>query len=571
MSGRMKIVIIGGVAAGPKVGARINRLRQETDITLVEKGTFLSYAGCGLPYYVAGVVKEQKELMSTPVGVVRDSVFFQKVKNIHVLDGTEAVRIDRTAKTVTVRRGDGTEEPLPYDKLVLAVGARPIVPPFEGVGLSNVFTLHRVEDAEGIRALLSQGRSRDAVIVGGGLIGIEMTEALVARGCRVTIVEKLPGILPMLDPEMAHWVTAHLEAKGVRVKTGTTVRSFRGSERVEAVITDRGEIPADLVILAIGVRPRTDLAVEAGLELGITGGIRVDSALRTSDPDIYAVGDCVENLHRITGRPVYVPLGSTANKHGRVAANAICGHPDSFPGVLGTAICKVFDLAVGRTGLGEAQAREAGFDPVVVLSPAPDKAHYYPAARLLRLKLIVDRRSRRLLGVQAVGPGAADKRIDTAAVAISAGLTVDDVAQLDLAYAPPYSAAMDNLITAADIARNKLDGLAAFMTPAEVEDRRRRGEDFVLLDVRTPKEFVEAAVPGSVNIPLGALRERWRELPADKEIVVFCKISLRGYEAARILQARGLTRVAVMDGGVLMWPYGLVSGDRAGEGRNKGR
>lgn len=552
----MNIVIIGGVAAGPKVGAKINRLDPSAHVTLIEKGAFLSYAGCGLPYYVSGEIKEQKELMSTPAGALRDSAFFLNVKNLEVLAQTEVVKIDRVSKNVHVKDlKTGVVSKIAYDKLVLATGSVPSRPPIPGMDLPNVFSVHRVEDAEAIRTLLAQKQARDVVIIGAGLIGLEMTEALAEHGCRITMVEKLPQILPMLDPEMAALVAHYLESKGVQVRVGVSVKGFEGQEKVERVRTDQGDLACDMVIVAVGVRPNTGLAKEAGLALGKTGGIVVTPEMQTSDPDIFAAGDCVENRDLITGAPSYVPLGSTANKQGRVAAVNVCGGQDSFPGILGTAVFKLFDFTVARTGLGEAQATQAGFDVVTVLSPAPDKAHYYPAAKTLMLKLIADKKTRRLLGVQAVGPGAGDKRVDVAATAITAQMTVDQVAQLDLGYAPPYAPAMDNLITACDIARNKMDGFFEGLSPAQVKAKIDRKEEMFLLDVRSPQEVALAPFPGAVNIPLGALRKRWKELPEGKEIVTFCKISLRGYEAAMILKGNGLKNVKVLDGGMVMWPY----------------
>ena len=551
-----RVVIVGGVAAGPKAASRIIRLMPDAQVTLVEKGEFLSYAGCGLPYYLAGVVKDQKELMATPVGVVRDPVFFQKVKNVRVLKRTEALAIDRANKRVRIKDLDsGAESELQYDNLVLATGACPVIPPIPGVELQNIFSLHGVTDTEGIRSALAKGGGQDVVIVGGGLIGVEVTEALTARGCRVTIVEMLPQILNMLDWEMARLVQQHMESKGVKVLTGTKVKAFQGNGKVEAVATDGPTLPAELVILAVGVRPNVKLAKDAGLEIGPTGAIKVDQHMRTSDPDIYAAGDCVECTHLLTGQSCYVPLGSTANKQGRVAAAGICGYQERFPGVLGSTVCKVFDHCVARTGLTEREAREAGYEVVTVLAPAPDRAHYMPQARPLLLKLVVDAKTRRLLGAQSAGPGAGDKRIDVAAMAITAGMTVDDIANADLSYAPPYSSAMDNLITAANVARNKLDGLMTGVTPMEVHRMLEEKKDFVFLDVRSPAEYEQVRLPNSTLIPLGTLRQRLGELPRDKEIVTFCKISLRGYEAARILTAAGFQQVKVMDGGVLMWPY----------------
>jgi NADPH-dependent 2,4-dienoyl-CoA reductase/sulfur reductase-like enzyme/rhodanese-related sulfurtransferase len=559
---RMKVLIVGGVAAGPKVAAKVIRLKPETEVTILERGDFLSYAGCGLPYYISGVVREQKQLLSTPLGAVRDPVFFLNVKNVAVHNRTEALEIDRAGRRVRARFPDGGERWLPYDKLVLTTGARPVIPTIPGREKANIFTLHGVRDAEGIRAHLAEGRARDVVLVGGGLIGVEMTKALVSRGCRVTIVERLPQILRMIDWEMARLLEQHMERRGVRIWTDCRVLEFRGGDAVGGVVTDRGEIPADFVVLGTGVEPEVTLARAAGIEIGPTGALRVDDRMRTSDPDIYAAGDCVECPNLLTGRPVYVPLGSTANKQGRVAAVNICGGEDRFPGILGTVVCDVFDYGVGRTGLIEREAREAGREVVTVLAASPDREHFLPEARRLMLKLVVDARTRRLLGVQTLGPGAGDKRIDVAATAITAGMTVDQVAALDLGYAPPFAPAMDNLITAANIAKNKLSGAMDGVTPMEVREKLRRKDDFVLLDVSTPGEHEAERLPGSRLIPLGALRGRLGELPRDAEIVAFCQLSIRGYEAALILKAAGFRRVRVLDGGVAMWPYEKLHGAR---------
>lgn len=564
MSKKLKVVVVGGVAAGPKTASRILRMRPDADVTIIEKGQFLSYAGCGLPYYVSGVVKEQKELMSTPVGVVRDPVFFSKVKNVHVRNGTEALVVDREKKRVGVAP-TGAAEPqdwLAYDKLVLCTGARPVRPPIPGADKRGVHALHEVEDAEGIKSMLAERKAKDVVIVGGGLIGVEMTEALAEHGCRVTVVEKLDQILTMLDAQMARLVERHMEAKGVRVLTGTSVEALLGAEkddsRVGAVKTTRGTVPADMVILSIGVRPNVGLARAAGLELGpTTGAISVNRHMQTSDPDIYAAGDCVEVHHLMSGQPAFIPLGSTANKQGRVAANHICGLDDEFPGVLGSAVCKVFDYCVARTGLTEREALAAGFDAEVTLTPAPDKAHFMPDARMLMLKLVADRKTRKLLGAQAVGPGAGDKRVDVAAMALTAGMTVDQLAHADLCYAPPFSPAVDNILTAADVMRNKFDNIFKGVSAEALYAELASDKPPVLLDVRTPAEFDQMRLPGALFIPLGALRDRLGEVPRDRPVVCFCKISLRGYEAARILGGAGCRDVRVLDGGLVTWPYEL--------------
>ena len=568
-----KVVIIGGVAAGPKTAARLRRLDPTAEITIIERGHFISYAGCSLPYYIAGLVKQQKDLMTTPVGVPRDPAYFQKSFNVQVLNHTEATRIDRAAKQVEIRDAQGTRR-LDYDVLVLATGVKPVVPKLPGVDRPNVFTLHRIEDAEGIKAAVGPTQCsakegdahyfehppshKNAVILGGGLIGVEMAEALVQCGCRVTIVEMLPQILPMLDWEMARLVQLHMESKGVRVLTETAATSIEGGERADVVAVPGERIPADLVLVAVGVRANGELAREAGLTIGPTGGIQVDPSMRTSDPAIYAVGDCTEDRHLVSGQPVFLSNGANANKQGRVAAGNIAGRSEQFPGVVGSAICKVFDFSAARTGLTEKEALELGYDAEYCIVPGPDKVHHYPGAKSVILKLVADRRTRKLLGAQAVGPGECAKRIDVAATALVAGMTVDQVANLDLCYAPPFSPPLDNLITAANVLRNKLDGLVRGISAIEVKTRRDGFEDFVFLDVRTLPEYEAAHIAGTTVIPLGALRDRLGELPRDKEIVVFCQVSLRGYLAAILLGRSGFTRVRMMDGGVVAWPYEKV-------------
>lgn len=557
----MKVVIIGGVAAGPKAASKIIRMQPDTDVTIIEKGVLLSYAGCGLPYYISGEIKEQKELMETAAGVVRDAAFFLNVKNFKVKNSTEALEIDRPGKRVRIKAlATGAESWLHYDKVVIATGATPVIPPIPGVDKKNVFTLHGVHDAEGIKALLAENRAKDVVIVGGGLIGIEATEALATHGCRVTIVEMLPQILNMLDWDIACLVEKYMESKGVRVMTNTralALESREGSpDRTAFVQTDKGNLPADMVILAIGVRPNTTLAKQAGLAIGDkTGAIQVDDHMRTSDPDIYAAGDCVECMDRMTGQPCYVPLGSTANKQGRAVAVNICGGNEVFPGVVGSSICKIFDYCAARTGMTERTARALGYDLITAMVPGSDRAHYMPEAKTLLMKIIADKKTGKLLGVQVTGPGEGAKRIDVAATAISAGMTLDQLAQLDLSYAPPYASAMDNLITAANVARNKRDGFMVGISAELVQKKIVNGEDFVFLDVRSPQEYAQTHLPKSTLIPLGALRKRLAEIPRDKEIITYCAISLRGYEASLILRAAGFKDVKVLDGGMAMWPY----------------
>ena len=559
MAQAFRVVVIGGVAAGPKIAAKVSRLRPDAEITLVERGEHLSYAGCGLTYYISDVVREQKELMATAAGVVRDSAFFQNVKNVTVHNSTEALDVDRTSKRVHLKNlKDGREWWIDYDKLALATGARPVIPPIPGVELPNVFILKGVDAAERVKQFLARENPKEIVIVGGGLIGVEMAEALAMKGVHVTMIEMLPQILMPLDWEMAYQVQKHMASKGVEILTNTKVETLEGTEEVEAVVAGETRFPADAVVVAVGVRPEIKLAKEAGLEIGVTGAIRVDEHMRTSDPDIYAAGDCVEATHLVTGKPVYVPLGSTANKQGRVAAVNICGGGDRFPGILGSTICKVFDFTSGFTGLTERMARSLGYDVVTCLVPGADRAHYYPGAKTIMLKMVANRATGRLLGVQGVGRGEASKRLDIAATAITAGMTVDQVSKLDLCYAPPYSGAMDIIITAADVLKNKIEGHMYGISPMELKRRMDEGEETVVLDVRTPAEYQRAHIKDAAHIPLGALRTRTGELPREKTIVVYCRTSLRAYEGSLILRNAGFDRVQVLDGSVTMWPFEMV-------------
>ena len=432
------------------------------------------------------------------------------------------------------------------------------MPTIPGTHLENIFALHGLEHAEGIRSNLSERRAKDVLIVGGGLIGVEMTESLVLAGCRVTLVEMRPQLLPILDWEMAELVRTHFESKGVRVVLNTRVTGFEGDGRIQQVLTEKGVFPADMVIMGVGVRPNVTLAAEAGLKLGASGAIKVNDHMCTSDPDIYAAGDCVECVDLITRRPCYAPFGSTANKQGRVAAINMCGGDARFPGVLSTTICKVFDYTVARTGLTEKQAGESGYQTVSTFTPALDRAHFMPGAATIVIKLVGDAKTRKLLGIQAVGPGEAAKRVDVAVAAMTGGLTADDISNLDPCYAPSYSDAMDNIHTACNVMKNKLDGRMTGITPMEVRRRLSASEDIVLLDVRTHAEFDEARIEGARHIPLGALRGRLDELPADKEIITFSRVSLSAYEAAIILKAHGFQKVKVMDGGMAMWSYANV-------------
>lgn len=553
----MRIVVIGANAAGAKAASKAKRVNPEAEIALIDRGNFISYGACGIPYYVSDTVTEVKELMSTPVGVVRDQVFFRKVKGVEVITETEAVAVDwRNKKVELWTAASGTTSFIDYDRLILATGSFPLIPPLKGGELDGIVTVKSIEDATLLKEQAVSGKR--ACVIGAGLIGLETVEALTVCGMQVTVVEMRGQVLPgVLDDELATLLERHIRSRDVKVMTSCRVSGFAGNGRVEKVVTDQGEVPADLVVLAVGVKPNTDLARNAGLEIGATGAIAVDDHLQTSVPDIYACGDCCETTQLVTGKRVYAPMGSTANKQGRVAGINAAGGDAVFSGIVGTAIVKVFDFNAGKTGLSEFAARAAGYDVETVLSPSPDRAHFYPAAKPLVLKLIADRKNGRMLGLQAVGPGAADKRIDVAATAITFRATAEQISHLDLGYAPPFAAAMDNLIVAADILKNKLSGHTKAVSPHEVKRKMEAGEDFILLDVRSPAEHGEIGIEGAKLIPLGMLRESLKDLPRDKEIIAFCKISLRGYEAQKILDAAGFENAKFMDGGILVWPYPL--------------
>lgn len=549
------IVVIGGVAAGMKTACRLRRLDAQANITVIDRTKDISYGACPLPYYIEGLYDELNEVRKTPAGVIRDETFFSKVKGFNTLSRTEASTIDRQQQTVTVRNLDSDEvQTLPYDTLVLATGNTPIMPPVPGIDLTGVLPLKTMDHAAQLDSLADT--AKNAVIVGGGLIGLEMAEALIHRGINVTLLEMKDQVMATaLDFSAAALVHRELRSKGVNLRLAEPLQRIEGQGKAERVITDQGSYDADLVLMAIGVRPVVDLARDAGIDLGKTGAIAVNDQMQTSDPAIYAVGDCVESTDLISGKKVYIPLGSTANKHGRIAANNICGHVEHFPGILGSLAVKVFDFNVARTGLSAEDAQLQGYDSVSHTSSSPDKTHLYPDCQSIIIKLVADRKTRKLLGAQVVGTGVVDKRIDIVVTALSLGATIDQLAQFDLCYAPPFAGAMDAIHQAANALRNKMDGMAESMSPCEAYQRIQQGDDLLLLDVRSPAEHDEIRIPGATLVPLGALRTRLAEIPKDRVVVPFCKVSLRGFEAQVILQQAGFTNICYMEGGVLAWPY----------------
>ncbi len=557
-----KIVVIGGVACGPKAAARLKRLDSSCEITMIERDKEVSYGACGLPFYLEGEVPELVNLTTNPVGVPRNTDYFKADKGVEVRTLTEAIGIDRKNRTVTVKSlKDGKTEDLYYDNLVIATGSSPVRPPIPGIDLANIHCLKTMEDGSSIKKAMETASGKKAVIVGAGLIGMECIEPLINGGFKVHMVEKLPFVLPaLLDEEMSVPLTKHLQAKGVHIHCNDGVVKFDGDEqgRVNKVTTEQTTLDADLVILAIGFRANINLAKEAGLEIG-DFGIKVDSHMRTSDPLIYAGGDCVESFSMITDKWFYAPMGSTANKHGRIIANNIAGWNSTFTGVCGTGVCKIMGFNVGRTGSTERDALNAGLKVVTALSPGMDRPHYMKDAKLIHMKLVAEAHTGRLLGIQVLGPGEVTSRVDTVAALFLRRGTVDDLFEVDMAYAPPFSPPMDNVIVAANIIQNKMDKLANSFSPAQVKAKLDNREDFVILDVRTPAEVKMMKLPydNVVYIPHGELRSKVSELPKDKDIVCLCKISMRGYEAVRILIGNDFDpyKVHFLDGGVVAWPY----------------
>ena len=562
MKNRRRIVVVGGSASGPKAAAKARRIDNSAEVTILQKEADLSMASCGYPYYVGGYFEDRNMLICTPTGVVRDPKFYLNAKDIAARVNTEVIAIDRSKRTVSFRHTvTGETGEMAYDKLILATGAVPRMPPIPGTDLQGITTLQSMKDADFLRKVRDERKIRKAAVIGGGLIGIETCEALQLAGIEITVVELLPQLLMFLDWELAKLVENHVKSKGANVITENGIAAFLGENgRLTAVKLQNGtELPCELAVVAIGVRPNVKLAQQIGLEIGETGGIRVNEYMQTTDPDIYAVGDCVENVHRITGKKVLAPLGDLANLQGRVAGeNAASTNCVTFPGTIQTGICKVFDYAAGSTGLSETMARRLGFaDIVTVINASPDKPGFMEG-KLLVTKLVADSKSGRILGAQCVGPGNVNRQIAQWSMAIQGHLTVEDVVNSDLPYAPPFSLAIDHGVAAAHILQNKMKGRMKGISCAEVHKKVTAGETPFLLDVRQPEEFEQMRLGiGETLMPLGALRKRLNELPQDKgkEIICYCKISLRGYEAALVLEGNGWKNVKVMEGGVAAWPY----------------
>lgn len=552
-------VIVGGVAAGPKTAAVLARRLPNASITLFQKGARLSYATCGLPYFASGDIDSIDSLMRTSYGVLRDRHFFRDTKGFSVFTGAEIIRIDRKKKTVTVKDIEAGETyNHGYGKLVLATGARPNHPPFPVPDSPLVRHFTTPDDALQFRSLAEKGKIGKASIVGGGFIGCEVAEASGGIwGIETTLFEKEDNILPYIfDPEIAAIVERELSRKGVVVKTATEmIKVTPGVDSpLELHLSDGATVPTDYLFLCLGVSPESGLAKEAGLDIGNSGGIKINRYLQTSDPDIYAGGDCIESAHRLTGAPIFLPMGSLANRHGWVIAENLAGNPTEFEGVLGAFLVKVFDLNLGAVGLSETSALKSGLEVDSVIGSFSDKPDFYPESKTVTAKMVFEKPGGRLLGLQVVGAGDICRRIDVFSSFLSTGAVVNDLLSFEHGYAPPYSESLDPLHHLASLARAQKRGMK-ILSPFDGS----RGNS-LCLDVREESEFVMDKVGQEVglaqevlNIPLGSLRARLEELPRERKIIIVCKRGPRSYQAALILTAAGFKDVAILGGGVQGW------------------
>ncbi len=560
-----KIVIVGGVAAGPKAACRVKRLMQDAEVTIIDQDTLFSYGGCGIPYYVSGDVSDEAELRSTSFHMVRDENFFENAKGVIVKSGTRAMAIDRKAKTVKVQNvASGEEDDVPYDTLMIATGSRPFILPIPGADLDGVFTISDLHKAIEIKDRIAKGKVGKAVVIGGGAIGLEMAEAFKDLwGVETSVVEFMPQVLPrIVDKPMASMLTKHMRDNEIDIFLNEGATEILGENgKVTGLSTANRTIEADIVIMAAGVRPRSEIAVEAGLQTSPMGAIVVNERMQTSDPSIYAAGDCIEVMNLVSGKKFYAPLGSLANKEGRVVGDNMAGIPSTFKGAVGSFIMKAFDVCIGATGLSLDVALAEGFDADIALTAPSDRAHFFPTETIVCFQMVFDRRTRKVLGLQGFGPmgDGISARIDAAAAYISMGATIDDFGTLEMAYAPPFSAAIDSINAIAYVADNICDGrlrktsLDSFLT--WMEDFSSQS-DWMALDIRHPIEagpFVEKfGADKWLAIPYNEIRARYKELPKDKTLIILCDAGTRSFEMQIFLDSVDVQNTYVLSGGFNM-------------------
>ena len=536
----MKIRIIGAVAAGTSAAAKARRNSEEAEIIIYEKDTYISYSGCGMPYYIGGEVENGEDL--TP----RDPKFFKSKYNVDIKTGYEVLHVDAERKILKVQNLETSEVfEDTYDKLILATGARSVVPPIAGVKNKHVFSLRNINDMYRIKEYIDNNSPKQAVIIGTGFIGLEMAENLKHLSMDVTMVELLPQVSPGLDEDMAILVEEHLAAKGVQVITGKSAKEITENE---VILSDERKLPGDLVIVATGVRPNVELAKEAGIELGVTGAIKVNPFMETSVADIYAAGDCIEQYHSITGKPVYRPLGSTANKTGRMAGNNATGGNLEFRGVLGTGIYKIFDLAVAQTGLTEREALKEGYEISVSHNIKPNRPEYMGGKEMV-IKSVADKKDGRLLGVQIIGPEGVDKRVDVFAALITFGAKVQDLVHLDLAYAPPFSTTKDPVMYTGMIQENAIYGKRPVMTIKELDELASSGKKVRIVDARVVKQYEASHVENAINVPHSAARAFAKDLEKDTITVTYCNKGTTGNAVQNIFLNSGVEHVYNLSGG----------------------
>ncbi len=534
----MKIVIIGAVAAGTSAAAKARRNDEDAQITVYEMDEHISYSGCGLPYYIGGEVGDIGEL------VPRDAAFFKSKYNVDILTQHEVLSVDTANKELTVRiLADGSVFTDTYDALILATGASAVVPPILGVGLEHVFALRNPRHAIAIKTFMRNRQPKRAVIAGSGFVGLEMAENLVRAGLDVTVVEKLPHICLSLDADMSGYLHQYLERKGVHIVTGRSVAEITGDS---VVLDDGASLGAELVILAVGVRPSVKLAKEMGVELGAYGAIKVDDRMQTNIPHVYACGDCAQSWSALDGTALYRPLGSTANKMGRIAGDVVTGGDLRFRGVLGTSIFRVFGMAVAATGMGEAEARRKGYDVVLCHNSKPGRPAYY-GGREMVIKAIADRKTERLLGVQIVGHEGVDKRIDVFVTAMSFGAKVSDLFHLDLAYAPPFSTTKDPVMYTGMILDNAINRGRELISPAELLEQGKGA--FTILDTRSEEQYMAGHVEQARSMPHGAVRNHLEDIPQGKPVVTYCNKGVTGNAVQNILLNKGFKKVYNLSGG----------------------
>jgi len=533
----MKVLIIGGVAAGTKVAAKLKRENRDYEVTILTKSKEISYAGCGLPYYISKVIPERDQL------IVNTPESFSNLTGVSVLTEVEVTKINPAEKTVVAQKTN-TEETLSYeyDKLVIATGAEAIKPPIDGVNLKNVFCLRTPDDAENLRNAVEAGDIKRAVVVGGGYIGLEVAENLSSQGVKTTVIDIAKHILPGFDEEFAEYVENHLADQGIITFTETKLEAILGEEKVEKIKTNSRAFKADAVILSVGIRPNTAFLADSGIELMPNKTIKVNEFLQTNIEDIYAVGDCATVTNRLTKSPAWSPMGSTANIAGRIAAKNIAGTKIAYPGVLGTAVAKLPELNVGRTGLTEAVAKEAGFDAISVVTVVDDKAHYYPGASSFIVKMIADRDTKQLLGLQVLGKGAVDKMVDIAVTAITMGATLNDIENMDLAYAPPFSTAIHPFSHTVNVLLNKISGAFETITPTAYASGA--ANDYKVIDAS-----ISPSINGASYVDLSKVNGELTEFAKDDKLLLVCTKGKRAYMLQNRLKHYGYTNTLVLEGG----------------------